>query len=263
MLTAFLYDYKKEIRRDLALEKYSSSQKIIFAAVGLSMILYIASAIFACFCLFIISAAMLAVSLIVARFKFTKETKKSEGESDSEKSISCVQTKWFRKKRVDIVKKMLDFNNTGLAPAQCIDLLLSECDSKLKLTRPSEVIKKRLKPLIIPITIVILSLITAWLNIMLPATNISFDGSFSQHILSVMKVLATDIVHSKTIMTYFVTICVYATVIYLAVAFIILPAIMSVADRDFLVTTELREVLLYLKHDASFAKQEVTCEPGT
>lgn len=263
MLTAFLYDYKKEIRRDLALEKYSSSQKIIFAAVGLSMILYIASAIFACFCLFIISAAMLAVSLIVARFKIKKETKKSKGESDGEEATICAQTRWFVDKRVAIVKKMLDFDNTGLAPAQCIDLLLSECDSKLKLTRPFEVIKKSLKPLIIPITIVILSLITAWLNIMLPEMNISFDGSFSQHILSVMKVLATDIVHSKTIMTYFVTICVYATVIYLAVAFIILPAIMSVADRDFLLTTELRDVLLYLKHDDSFAKQEVTCESGS
>lgn len=263
MLKAFLYDFKKELRRDLGLEKYSSSQKMVFAAVGLSMILYIASAVFARFWLFVISAVLLAVSLIVARFKITTGKKKSKGESDSEEATICAQTRWFVDKRVAIVKKMLDFDNTGLAPAKCIDLLLSECDSKLKSTPPSEIAKRRLKPLIIPMTIVLISLITAWLNIMLPATNISFDGSLSQHILSVMKVLATDIAHSKTIMTYFVTICVYATVIYLAVAFIILPAIMSVADRDFLLTTELREVLLYLKHEDSFAKQEVTCESGT
>lgn len=174
-------------------------------------------------------------------------------------SILCTQTQWFIDKRVDTVKKMLSSNGTGLAPLECIDLLLVECDNKLKSTRPSELIQKRIKPTIIPMTIIILSLITAWINIMVPEMNISFEDSFSKYFLSVMQVLASNIILSRTLMVSFVAICVYATAIYLAIVFVIFPAVMSFVDREFLLASELRDVLLYIKHDDSFVKQGTTC----
>lgn len=259
MLNAFLYDYKKTLIRNLSLQKLTHFQKSVFVTVGLSMVLYIAAAILAWLWLFIISAVLLIISLIVACRKDATEKKQDKDISGAGASILCTQTQWFIDKRVDTVKKMLGSNSTGLAPLECIDLLLVECDNKLKSTRPSELIQKRIKPIIIPMTIIILSLITAWINIMVPEMNISFEDSFSKYFLSVMQVLASNIILSRTLMVSFVAICVYATAIYLAIVFVIFPAVMSFVDREFLLASELRDVLLYIKHDDSFVKQGTTC----
>lgn len=256
MLNAFLYDFKKELKRNLGWRNLTCFQKIVLAAVGISVILYLTAAIFAWIGLLILSALMLIVSLVIANCKDAIEKKLDKGISGDEGSRICAQTKWFRNKKVAIVKKMLDSNNTGLVPSKCVDLLLVECEDRLNSTRPSEVIRKRIKPIIAPITIIILSLITAWINIMIPGTNISFEGSFSQHILSVMEALANNIVLSRTLMVSFVVICVYATALYLAIVFVIIPAVLRLADRDFLLTAELKNVLLYIKHDDLFVKQE-------
>lgn len=66
MLNAFLYDYKKTLIRNLSLQKLTHFQKSVFVTVGLSMVLYIAAAILAWLWLFIISAVLLIISLIVA-----------------------------------------------------------------------------------------------------------------------------------------------------------------------------------------------------
>lgn len=203
------------------------------------MVLYMAATILAWLWLVIISAVLLIISLIVACRKDATEKKQDKDISGAGASILCTQTQWFIDKRVDTVKKMLSSNSTGLAPLECIDLLLVECDNKLKSTRPSELIQKRIKP------IIILSLITAWINIMVPEMNISFADSFSKYFLSVMQVLASNIILSRTLMVSFVAICVYATAIYLAIVFVIFPAVMSFVDREFLLASELRDVHLY------------------
>ena len=235
------------------MQKLTHFQKSVFATVGLSMVLYMAATILAWLWLVIISAVLLIISLIVACRKDATEKKQDKDISGAGASILCTQTQWFIDKRVDTVKKMLSSNSTGLAPLECIDLLLVECDNKLKSTRPSELIQKRIKP------IIILSLITAWINIMVPEMNISFADSFSKYFLSVMQVLASNIILSRTLMVSFVAICVYATAIYLAIVFVIFPAVMSFVDREFLLASELRDVLLYIKHDDSFVKQGTTC----
>ena len=221
------------------MQKLTHFQKSVFATVGLSMVLYMAATILAWLWLVIISAVLLIISLIVACRKDATEKKQDKDISGAGASILCTQTQWFIDKRVDTVKKMLSSNSTGLAPLECIDLLLVECDNKLKSTRPSELIQKRIKP------IIILSLITAWINIMVPEMNISFADSFSKYFLSVMQVLASNIILSRTLMVSFVAICVYATAIYLAIVFVIFPAVMSFVDREFLLASELRDVHLY------------------
>ncbi len=257
MLNAFLYDFKKALTRNLNWSKFRDLPQWAFAALVISLALYIVSAIILCYWLFFISLILSIVSLIIVSRKANPRGKKSKGNSSDEVSISCAQTQWFLSKRVAVVKKMLDSKNTGLDPSKSIDLLLVECENKLNSTRPSEVFQKRTKPILAPIAIIILSLITAWLNLMLPNANIPLVESFSQHILAAMDALASSIILSRTLMVYFVFICIYATAIYFAVVLIILPEIVKIIDREFLLTAELRDVLLYIKQEGSFVEQEM------
>lgn len=258
MLNAFLYDFKKELINDLEWSKFRELPQWALAALGASLILYIISAIFSCYWLFFVSSIVLVVSLIIIIRKTPQRRKKSQDKSSNEASIECEQLQWFLNRRVAVVKRMLTSNNNSLASSECVELLLNECENKLNSTRPSEIFQKRIKPIVSPITIIVLSLVAAWLNNMLPEANISFEESLAQHILSVMKVLASNIVLSRTLMVSFVFVCIYATAIYFAIVFIVLPEVGKFLDRDYLLTAELKDSLLYLKHSGFLADQEST-----
>lgn len=197
------------------------------------------------------------VSLIIVGRQSKLKEKKSKGNSSDKATIPCMQTQWFLDNRVAVVKKMLDSNNTGLAPSKCIGLLLVECKNKLTSTRPSEILQKRTKPILVPIIIFFISLLTAWLNIMLPGTNIPYEESFFQLLLAVMKELSGNIILNRTLMVYFTFSCIYAIMIYYAIVLIVLPVIEKFVDREFLLTADLMDILLYLEHDDSFTEYEM------
>lgn len=67
-----------------------------------------------------------------------------------------------------------------------------------------------------------------------------------------MEVFASDITLSRTLMVQFVAICIYATVIYIAIVFIIFPVLEKLVNYKFVLTAELKDVLLYIKLDDSF-----------
>ena len=209
MLNAFLYDFKKELINDLEWSKFRELPQLALAVLGVSLILYIVSAIFSWYMLFLASLILLVVSLVIVICKSKPRKKKTKDNSSDETSIECAQLQWFLNRRVAVVKRMLTSNNNSLASSECVELLLNECEKKLNSTRPSEIFQKRIKPIVSPITIIVLSLVAAWLNNMLPEANISFEESLAQHMLSVMEVLASNIVLSRKLMVTFVFICIY------------------------------------------------------
>lgn len=262
MLAAFISDLKKELSFFTSIRRFDTRDWVhVLTPIALIVLfLYF----FKAGKYWFLIAETIAVSLWVwiyfakkNKIKTIKDAgkvllrkwKDTDGFLDGEKT----QVKWFRKNKIERIKIMLKNSNTELKENACIELLLKECDEKLKETRKSDIVYSRMKPLHVPFSVVFIGLITAYLNNeYVTDTSIEYGSSLLEWAMGIISLLGKDIISNPKTFTLFVVVCGLLVLLYLVAAFIIWPIITMALDRDWIITKEIKESLLYIKHQKYF-----------
>ena len=234
MLESFLFDYKRKISVFNTMRGIDCIRWVLLLA-GLGVLLW---SIHNSYFILVLVSVLSLIGIVCWWIRSNPPHQRK----------NCEQLQWFRKYRVDIVTSMINEDISSLPKGEFIDFLLEECDNKLKEIRPSKIVKKRLAPVNVLISIISTALLTAYLCDELSITD-QIEGcqSFIEWFTKIMPELSKVIISNENILTLFVIMCFCALFIYLAIVFIVLPIIVSVIDRDWLLTKELKSVLLYIK----------------
>ena len=262
MLEAFISDLKKELSF-LTLIRRLNAKEWFHVFWGITAIAVFTYGINAKKCWLLIIESLLFLFLIikfwVKKFKglgikgtyklLLRKWKDTEGYLNGEKT----HAKWFHKKRINRVDSMLKNSNTGLKENACIELLLKECDEKLKETRKSDIVYNRMKPLNVPFALVFIGLSTAYLNNKyVTETAIAYESSLIEWAMNIISLLAKDIISNPHTLTLFLVVCGLLFLLYLVAVFIIWPILAGILDRDWILTKEIKDSLLYIKHKKYF-----------
>lgn len=283
MLQAFLFDFKREISAFKTLKDFGLLQWIALISLLLVIGLFIwamwtANLIFI-ICTVVISILTVNFFVIPQLFRYEnnnyekgkndlvcseqQENQNGSITSDDTKTKSTyLQLRWFQTHRVEIVNKIISDKVTGMSKEKCIKLLLEECDLKLKETRPSAVAKKRIAPILAPIGIVFTTLSTAYLNkVSLVSESVEGTASLDEWFLEILKELGSSIISDDVTFTLFIVVCIYLIVFYLSLAFVILPIVISIIDRDWLLTAELKSILHVIQNSDMLIKDDLKAIP--
>ena len=164
------------------------------------------------------------------------------------KSKDCEQIHWFLTRRVNVVENMIKNDITGLSENGLIDLLVEECDNKLKDIRPSEIAKKRIAPVGILMGAIFTTLFSAYLyDNSLISNQVEGSKTLTECVLKIVSELSNTIISNENILTLFMIVCFCIAIIYLTISFIFLPIIVSYIDRDWILTKELKSILRYIQ----------------
>lgn len=256
LLEAFLFDYKRKISVFNDFKKLGWVW-ILLLVVG--FVLY-AIAIFRANLIFIVVTVIfliIAVHLALRPLLSKNRTqgRKSKGlhkgqktnKKDS-KNKNCEQIHWFRTRRVNVVENIIKKDITGLSENELIDLLVEECDNKLKEIRPSEIAKKKIAPVGVLSGIIFTTLFTAYLyDNSLISNQVEGSKSLTEWVLKIMPEISNAIISNENTLILFMIMCFCIAIIYLTISFIILPFIVSSIDRDWLLTKELKSILRYIQ----------------
>lgn len=262
MLEAFLFDYKRKISvlNDL---KELGWIRILLLIAGI--VLY-AIAICRANLLFIVVTVIFLIIAVhwVLRLQLSKNRTKGRKSKDlhkgqktntkDSKNKDCEQIHWFRTRRVNVVDNMIKKDITGLSENELIDMLVEECDNKLKETRPSEIVKKKIAPVGVLSGIIFTTLFTAYLyDNSLISNQVEGSKSLTEWVLKIMPEISNAIISNENTLILFMIMCFCIAIIYLTISFIILPFIVSSIDRDWLLTKELKSILRYIQKKQSNA----------
>ena len=259
MLDAVLYDLRKE-KSLLTLMRRFKRDDWVWFGIFVGLLVLTATGIFT-ETIWIVVVVAIALTISVAVFYlYTKgirmkksifrdirnRWKKTEGFLNGEET----RVRSVRKNRVESIRKIIDKNNFGLEENACVELLLLECNEKLGETRKSEVAKRRIKPLMVLLSIVVTSLITAYINsTFLLDEEIKAATSTIEWVREIMDAFATAIISSQNMLMLFFALCLVATIYYFVAVFMVWPILVGILDREWVLTEEVRSALLYIKYE--------------
>lgn len=260
LLESFLFDYKRKISvfNDL---KQLGLFRILLLIAG--FVLYAIAICRANLMLIIVTVIFLIVAVhLVLRPQLSKnrtQGRKSKGlhkgqktNTKDSKNKDCEQMQWFFTRRIKVVENLITKNITGLSENDFIDLLVVECDDKLKETRPSKIAKKKIAPVGVLTGIIFTTLLTAYLyNNSLITNQVEVSKSLTEWVLNIMPELSNTIISNENTLTLFMILCFCIAIIYLTISFIFLPFIVSYIDRDWILTKELKSILRYIQKKQS------------
>lgn len=256
LLEAFLFDYKRKI------SVFNDFKKLGWVRILLLIVGFVLYAIAICKAnlifivvtvIFLIVAVHLALrpQLSKNRTQGRKHKGLHKGQNTNtkdSKNKNCEQIHWFRTRRVNVVEKMIKKDITGLSENELIDLLVKECDNKLKETRPSEIAKKKIAPVGVLVGIIFTTLFAAYLyDNSLISNQVEGSKSLTEWVLKIMPEISNAIISNENTLILFMILCFCITIIYLTISFIFLPFIVSSIDRDWLLTKELKSILRYIQ----------------
>ena len=262
MLEAFISDLKKELSF-LTMIRRLNAKEWGHVLLGIASIAVFAYGINAMSYWLLVIEGFIFLSLIIIfcgkKIKglgikgtynlLIRKWKDTEGYLNGEKTCA----KWFHKKGISRVDSMLKNSNTGLKENACIELLLKECDEKLKETRKSDIVYNRMKPLNVPFALVFIGLSTAYLNNeYVTETAIEYESSLIEWAMNIISLLAKDIISNPDTLTLFLVVCGLLFLLYLVAVFILWPILADILDRDWILTKEIKDALLYIKHKKYF-----------
>lgn len=258
LLESFLFDYKRKISVFNDLTKFLKLEWKRFILLIIGTVLYPIT-IYSANLIFIAVAVILLIAGVRLTLhpqlskkrnkgKKTKLHKCSTTKTADSKSKDCEQIQWFLTHRIEVVENLITKDITGLSENEFIDMLVAECDDKLKETRPSEIAKKKIAPVGVLTGIIFTTLFTAYLyNNSLIANQVEGSKSLTEWVLKIMPEISNAIISNENTLILFMILCFCITIIYLTISFIFLPFIVSSIDRDWLLTKELKSILRYIQ----------------
>ncbi len=259
MLDAVLYDLKKE-KSLLTLMRRFERDDWVWFGIFVGLLVLTATGIFTETIWIVVVVAIALTSAVAVFYLYTKgirmkksvfrdirnRWKKTEGFLNGEET----RVRSVRKNRVESIRKIIDKSNFGLEENACVELLLLECNEKLGEARKSEVAKRRIKPLMVLMSIVVTSLITAYINsTFLLDEEIKTSTATIEWVKEIMDAFATAIISSQNMLMLFFALCLVATIYYTVAVFMVWPVFVGILDREWVLTEEVRSALLYIKYE--------------